>query len=122
MKFTPAHRLTRAREIRAVREQGRKLDCRAFTLWWKPRATDQAAGTGPRVCVIASTAAVGRATHRNRAKRRLREIFRHEQAGAPAGCDLLMIARPGTLSWSLPRLEETFREACGRITAGEPKS
>ena len=122
MKFLPAQRLTRAREIRAVREQGSKLDCRAFTLWWKHRAETPGAGSGARVCVIASTASVGQAVNRNRAKRRLREIFRHQQTGVPAGCDLLMIARPGTLTWPLPRLEETFVEACRRIPTAEAKS
>lgn len=122
MKFLPAQRLTRAREIRAVREQGSKLDCRAFTLWWKRRDETPGAGSGARVCVIASTASVGQAVNRNRAKRRLREIFRHQQTGVPAGCDLLMIARPGTLTWPLPRLEETFVEACRRIPTVEAKS
>lgn len=120
MKFLPAQRLTRAREIRAVREQGSKLDCRAFTLWWKRREPDQELEEPARVCVIASTASVGRAVQRNRAKRRLREVFRHRQAGVPAGCDFLMIARPGTLSWPLPRLEETFAEACRRIPSVNP--
>lgn len=120
MKFLPAQRLTRAREIRAVREQGSKLECRAFTLWWRRREPDPDLEKGARVCVIASTAAVGRAVQRNRAKRRLREVFRHQQTGVPAGCDLLMIARPGTLNWPLPRLEETFVEACRRIPPEKP--
>lgn len=120
MKFPPARRLNRASEIKSVREQGRRLECRAFTLWWRRRPEEPAsAATGPRVCVIASTAAVGPAVCRNRAKRRLREVFRHEQKTVPAGCDLLMIARPGTLLWPLPRLQSTFAEACRQIPAGK---
>jgi ribonuclease P protein component len=119
MKFPPARRLNRASEIKVVREQGRRLECRAFTLWWRRRPDETPVASGPRVCVIASTAAVGPAVCRNRAKRRLREVFRHEQTTVPASCDLLMIARPGTLSWPLPRLQKTFAEACRQIPAGK---
>src|SRR5688572_17625858 len=107
LRFRSEQHLRRPGEIRAVREQGRRLDCRAFTVWWKHREpaptpasgapTIISAATPPfaaaRVCVIASTAAVGGATRRNRAKRRLREVFRHQQHLVPAGCDLLLIAR-----------------------------
>lgn len=72
--------------------------------------------------MIASTASVGHAVRRNRAKRRLREVFRHQQTAVPAGCDLLMIARPGTLTWPLPRLEDMFAEACRQIPAQAPEA
>ena len=65
MRFLPAQHLTRQSDIRAVRESGRRLDCRAFTLWWKLRETQP--NIGPRVCIIASTRAVGHAVLRNRA-------------------------------------------------------
>src|SRR5438045_275922 len=71
-RFRTEQHLRRPGEIRAVREQGRRLDCQAFTLWWRRR--EEPAPAGARVCVIASTAAVGAATRRNRAKRRLREV------------------------------------------------
>ena len=112
MRFRAEQHLRRQRDIRAVREQGRRVDCRVFTVWWKLRKPETAtpatppdvlsakasataevsAKSGPRVCVIASTAAVGAAVQRNRAKRRLREIFRAQQQLVPAGCDLLLIA------------------------------
>lgn len=119
MRFRPEQHLRRAAEIRAVREQGRRIDCRAFTLWWRPRDIEASNAARPlaRVCVIASTNAVGGAIQRNRAKRRLREIFRHGQGGVPAGCDLLLIARAAATQWPLPDLEKKFREACGAITA-----
>ncbi len=123
--------MRRASEIRAVREQGRRLDCRAFTIWWKRRAPAGAsvapdskknfAGTAARVCVIASTAAVGAATRRNRAKRRLREVFRQQQQSVPAGCDLLLIARAAAADAPLPELEKKFADACRQI-APESKS
>ncbi len=116
MRFRPEQHLRRQTEIRAVREQGRRLDCRAFTLWWRLRAPAPSGEPAPaRVCVIASKAAVGIAVQRNRAKRRLREVFRHRQASVPAGCDLLLIARAAAATWPLPELEAKFAEACARI-------
>lgn len=139
MRFRPEQHLRRPGEIRAVRERGRRLECRAFTLWWKrrdpvsapvsvteaaslpavgaPVVTAAPAPAGARVCVIASTAAVGAAHRRNRAKRRLREVFRHQQAAVPADCDLLLIARAAVTGWPMADLEKKFAEACRQIPA-----
>ena len=126
MRFRAEQHLRRQSDIRAVREQGRRLDCRAFTVWWKRRDTpaeteNQAASplapSGPRVCVIASTAAVGHAVRRNRAKRRLREVFRQQQHLVPTGCDLLLVARAAATDRPLPELAQKFSDACGQIAA-----
>jgi ribonuclease P protein component len=121
MRFRTEQHLRRPGEIRAVRETGRRVDCRAFTLWWRQREIPAAASAPvlARVCVIASTAAVGGATRRNRAKRRLREVFRHQQQAVPAGCDLLLIARAAAVDVPLPELEKRFADACRQI---EPRS
>ena len=129
MRFRPEQHLRRQRDIRAVREQGRRVECRAFTLWWKPRAialADASApivpgkSAAPRVCVIASTNAVGHAVLRNRAKRRLREVFRHQQQHVPAGCDLLLIARAASITWPMAELQKKFTEACATIAPAAP--
>ncbi|HEX2854397.1 MAG TPA: ribonuclease P protein component [Opitutaceae bacterium] len=130
MRFRTEQHLRRQSDIRGVRENGRRLECRAFTVWWRRRekivsAADSAvavpANAPPainhsRVCVIASTSGVGAATKRNRAKRRLREIFRHHQHLVPADCDLLLIARGAVLSWPYAELEKKFTEACGHLS------
>ena len=127
MRFRAEQHLRRPSEIRAVREQGSRVECRAFTLWWRRRArpavevqesgsnASKPSPTLPRVCVIASTAAVGNAVSRNRAKRRLRELFRLQQAQVPAECDLLLIARRAMIDCPTPELEQRFNEACTRI-------
>jgi ribonuclease P protein component len=116
MRFRAEQHVRRQSEIRAVREQGRRIECGAFVFWWKRRPLAGAENSGmPRVCVIASTKAVGGAVRRNRAKRRLREVFRQQQQHVPAGCDLLLIARAGALTWPLPQLERKFVEACRQI-------
>jgi ribonuclease P protein component len=143
MRFRPEQHLSRQADIRAVREHGRRVECHAFTLWWKHRetasvslqspltspsfaaplvpapaaaASRRAPITGARVCVIASTAAVGGAVLRNRAKRRLRELFRHRHALVPPSCDLLLIARLATTQWPMAELEKKFAEGCAQIT------
>jgi ribonuclease P protein component len=125
MRFRPEQHLRRQSEIRGVREQGRRLDCRAFTLWWKERdpaapgaAKPAASMDTPRVCVVASTAAVGGAILRNRAKRRLREIFRQHQGVVPPHCDLLLVARAAATQWPMAELEKKFTEACRQIAPG----
>lgn len=119
MRFRPEQHLRRQSDIRVVREQGRRVDCRAFTLWWKRRDAplpDNAPDTA-RVCVVASTAAVGAAVRRARAKRRLREVFRHHQHLVPVGCDLMLIARAAVTDRPMDELGKKFAEACGQITS-----
>jgi len=119
MRFRPEQHLRRQDEIRAVRTEGRRLDARAFTIWWRPRpaASPAAALPSARACVIASTAAVGNALHRNRAKRRLRELFLAHQDRLPHDCDLLLIARAAVYHRPYVELEKNFLQACGQIAA-----
>jgi ribonuclease P protein component len=117
MRFRPEQHLRRQSDIRAVREQGMRVDCRAYTLWCLRRTGT--AAPGPRLCVAASTAAVGGAILRNRAKRRLREVFRQNQREAPAGCDFLLSARAAVNRWTFPELERKFIEACRQIASSE---
>lgn len=122
MRFRPEQHLRRQDEIRAVRTEGRRVDARAFTVWWRPRPTADSTATigAPRACVIASTAAVGNAIHRNRAKRRLRELFRAHQNQLPRDCDLLLIARVAVFHRPYAELEKNFLQACGQISAAPP--
>jgi ribonuclease P protein component len=68
-----------------------------------------------RVCFIASTAAVGDAVARARARRRMREVFRHHQDAVPPGYDLLLIARKSINGLEYREIERKFIEACPRI-------
>jgi ribonuclease P protein component len=120
MRFRPEQHLRRQADIRAVREQGRRIDCRAFTVWWRKRdagvVPEAKTNPAPRVCVIASGKAVGNAVSRNRAKRRLREVFRHQQHHVPSDCDLLLIARQAATTWPVSELENRFTNACRQIS------
>jgi ribonuclease P protein component len=117
MRFRAEQRLRRQGDFRAVRERGRRLDCGTFTLWWRLRETAAGEATPPvvRLGVTASIAAVGPAVQRNRAKRRLREVFRRHQDLVPAGCDLLLVARAALNRLAYGELEQKFMDACRKI-------
>jgi ribonuclease P protein component len=120
MRLRPAQHLRRQSDIRSVRQQGIRVDCGAFTVWWMARAGGAAL---PRACFVASTQAVGAAVLRNRAKRRMREIFRRKQGLLPPSCDLMLVARSSVNQWPFARLESAFAESCGRISSKlTPKS
>lgn len=115
MRFRPEQHLRRQSDFRAVREQGRRIDCGAFTLWCRARAPgEQPAAARPRLGVVASIASVGKATERTRAKRRLRALFRDHQELLPANCDLLLSARARLNQLEYAAVAQTFVAACQR--------
>lgn len=129
MRFRAEQHLRRQSDFRNAREKGRRQDCGAFTLWWYRRPPHQPAlpapavmptastppFIGPRIGVVASTAAVGKAVQRNRAKRRMRALFREHQHLIPADCDLLMVARNALNRLEFRQLEQKFVDACLKI-------
>ena len=130
MRFRTEQHLRRQRDFLAVREQGRRINCGAFTLWCLKRESASDLGliidkhplstAAKRVGVVASNASVGHAVLRNRAKRRLRELFRRHQDLVPAGCDLLMTARNAATTWPDAQLEQKFAEACRQLSSSRP--
>ena len=116
MRFRPEQHLRRPGDFRAVREQGRRIDCGAFTLWFLRHPTAEPSVSQPRVGVVASIAAVGAAVERNRAKRRLRELFRQHQGLVPVGSDLLMVARGAVNRLEFSVLERKFTDACQKLS------
>jgi len=114
MNFRAGQRLRRNDDFRAVREQGRRIDCGAFLLTWRIRPA-QLPDTIPRVGMVASRASVGNAIHRNRAKRRLREIYRRHQTLVPSGLDLVLTARPALLRLEFSEVEQRFIQACRKL-------
>jgi ribonuclease P protein component len=114
MRLRAAQRLRRSVEFRAVREQGRRMDCGAFQLAWRVRPAGEAPGPA-RVGVVASRIAVGNAVQRAFAKRRLRELYRRHQHLVPAGFDLVLTARAALLRIEFAEAAARFVQACERI-------
>lgn len=119
MKLRAVQRLRRNDDFRAVREQGRRIDCGAFLLTWRTRPAESPAAPA-RVGVVASRASVGDAVHRNRAKRRLREIYRRHQTLVPSGFDLVLTARAALLRLDFSEVEQRFTNACRQLAPVTP--
>lgn len=90
MRFRAEQHLRTAADFSRIRTSGIRRECGFFYCYLLERP-----GACPplrRLGVIASRR-VGNAVLRNRAKRRLRELFRLHQDALPPSCDLVFIAR-----------------------------
>ena len=106
-RFSPERRVRRRAEFQQVFERGTRLHSRFFTLLLLPngRATS-------RLGIVASRK-IGGAVQRNRAKRLIREIFRHLPA-RQAAIDLVVIPRRELLDAAFPTLELDFQNGWRR--------
>jgi ribonuclease P protein component len=109
------YRLTRSQDFDAVYRRGRSVSTRFLILYWFPR---EEVGGEPRLG-LAVPKRVGSAVTRNRIKRRLRELWRVRAGEIPAGCDYVLVARPGLAEaaetrgadWMAERLDEVLGKA-----------
>lgn len=95
-------RLTKSAEIREAYSQQRKTVGKYMVLWRR-----EADNANLRLAVVASKK-VGGAVQRNRAKRRLREVFRLNQHQLSGPCDVVLVARKSILTASWPQVVEDF--------------
>ena len=110
MRYRPEQHLRRTHEFSAVRQFGLGRECGPFAFHLGPgQNTDLR-----RVGVVASKR-IGNAVARNRAKRRLREVFRLHQECLPASCDLILTARRRVLTDPWELLVERFRLTASRL-------
>jgi ribonuclease P protein component len=109
--FKPSARLRARAEFRAVQGAGRRVPARFMTLIGRPNGLDH-----DRLGLIASRR-VGGAVARNRAKRRLRELFRHQtDVSRPGrGLDVVAIARRELPDAPFDHLRSDFRSALARL-------
>lgn len=109
-RFRRDVRLRSRHEFTAVQEGGRRVAARYMTLLGRPNALDR-----DRLGVVASRK-VGGAVVRNRAKRRLREVFRRGLAadgGTPGDrtLDVVAIARRELVDAPFAAVEADFQRA-----------
>jgi ribonuclease P protein component len=114
VRFGPAVRLHTRKEFTAVQEQGRRVGARHITLVGKPNRLGH-----DRIGLVASKR-LGGAVVRNRAKRRLREVFRRQQTRATSsfagpGWDVVVIARSGVGDTPFAALAAEFSTALRRL-------
>lgn len=101
-------------EFTQVQDRGRRVATRYLTLLAMPNSLNR-----DRLGIIASRR-LGGAVVRNRAKRRVRELFRQQEPDAPAtrglvSLDMVIIPRREVASIAFSLLEQDFRTALGRL-------
>jgi ribonuclease P protein component len=110
--FRPSARLRARAQFVGVQQGGRRVSGRFVTLIGLPNTLG-----ADRLGIVASKR-VGGAVVRNRAKRRLREIFRREQpsrAGASRSLDVVAIARRELVDAPFAAAEADFIAALGKL-------
>jgi ribonuclease P protein component len=104
--FRPAEHVRKRAEFELIYQTGFKRSGRLMTLFTRERE-DGVARLG-----IAATRKMGGAVERNRAKRVVREVFRHHK---PAGAiDVVVSPRRELLDAPLERVEAEFRSLLSR--------
>jgi len=104
--FPKARRLCRRSEFQRAYEQGRKVHGRFMTLFAVPNSLDSTR------LGVAATKRIGRAVVRNRAKRRVREMFR--LTPVPPGLDLVVVVRRDVVDAPWMEVLDEFRALLGR--------
>ncbi|MCC7008255.1 MAG: ribonuclease P protein component [Acidobacteria bacterium] len=110
--FGRESRLRTRTEFTAVQEHGRRIATRWFVLLGVPNVLGR-----DRLGIIASRR-IGGAVVRNRAKRRLREVFRHRPSSpTPLGrtLDLVVIARRELATAPWQDVESEFAKGLARL-------
>ncbi len=117
LRFGSDVRLRSRREYLAVQQGGRRISTRFLTVLVLPNTLGR-----DRLGVVASKK-IGGAVIRNRAKRRLRELFRHHDPARSAsaqrrrGLDLVVIAKREVTRADSDQLRADFGAALGRVGA-----
>lgn len=97
--FPKALRLLSRGEFRRVYEEGQRRSAPLCAVFFKSN------GLPHSRLGITAPARVGKAVIRNRMKRRLREIFRRNQAVIAPGWDIVVNPRPAVATVPFPKLE-----------------
>ena len=109
--FPRAFRLTSRRQFLTVYEQGRRISCPSFTLFGLPNSIDH------RRMGVTVTRKIGGAVVRNRAKRLLREVFRHRGRTLHPPLDLVVNVRHGLFRGDLVQIERDLVQCFDRLVA-----
>jgi ribonuclease P protein component len=102
-------RIRKSFEYRQVYEQGNKAVSRYFVIYWMER-TDQRRRLG-----ISVSKRIGKAVVRNRAKRLVREAFRHNKHRLDPGIDLIVVGRKGLEKQDFRSVEPLMAEELKQI-------
>lgn len=108
--LTRRERIRRRPEFLAVQQKGVRIRGRYLTLFARANGLDE-----NRLGIIA-TRRLGGAVARNRAKRLMRELFRHRKGAG--GIDIVTLLRPGFQNVPFRNLEADYRATLQRVARG----
>ena len=108
-RLRQAERLVRGSDFRKAFRLGMRLDGPLFTMVAAPN------GRAYSRLGLAASRKVGGAVQRNRAKRLLRESFRHQKIAA--GFDLVLIPKAEILTRGQEEVDREYRERLRRLAA-----
>ena len=111
-RFRRRQHIRQRAEFQAVYETGRKHQGRHMLIFSLGREGQ------PTRLGIAATRKLGIAVERNRAKRRVRELFR--QHPAPAGFDIVVVPRRSLIDAPFSSLEAEYVATLARVRSGRP--
>ena len=99
--FAPAEHVRKRSDFELIYKSGFKRSGRLMTMFTMEREA------GPARLGIAATRKMGAAVERNRAKRLVRELFRHNKPASAV--DVVVVPRREILDASYDRIESEFR-------------
>ena len=106
MRFLAGEHVRKRADFELIYKTGFKRSGRLMTMFTRERET------GPARLGIAATRKMGAAVERNRAKRLVRELFRHNKPGA--AMDIVIVPRKEILEASYEKIEAEFRSLLSR--------
>jgi len=109
LRLGRASRLAQSRDFARIRQQGERLAHGCLIANWN-RLPD---GTSPKLGVVTSKR-IGGAVERSRARRLLRETFRHHQHEFAQPVELVLVARNSIAGKKLADVEKDFLAALNR--------
>ena len=107
--LAPRERIRKKKEFLVLYKKGYRYKSKYFSLIGLSNAL-----TYSRVGVVASKK-VGNAVTRNRAKRRMRELFRRNKNLLTHPVDFIIVAMPAMREATWPELKESYLQAVGKI-------
>ena len=105
-RFVPAEHVRKRADFELIYKTGFKRSGRLMTMFTREREA------GPARLGIAATRKMGAAVERNRAKRLVRELFRHHKPAA--ALDVVVVPRREMLDASFDRIEAEYRSLLSR--------